>query len=171
MLESDKHALGRHGAAAILEDCLLTGNGVGACVDNATAWLTKCQVAGNRRQGVIANGDARLSLVACRVNGNGDDGARLDLGPKARVTIDQNDVNANGSDGIDILPATEAWWRWNAVQATVRQNTVSDNKGYGVVARDRVGGQPLAGPTGAVILKDNQFAGNGQGATAGVQAD
>jgi hypothetical protein len=171
MLEGNKDAWGRHAASAILEDCLLTGNGVGACVDNATAWLSKCQVASNHRQGVIANGDARLSLVACRVNGNGDDGARLDLGPKARVVVDQNDVNANGADGIDVLPVADAWWRWNAVLATVRQNTVNDNKGYGLVARDRADGRPLADPTDAVILGNNQFAGNGQGATAGVGAD
>jgi hypothetical protein len=152
-----------------LETCTLRGNRIGVSLEDAALHMLKCTVANNRQAGIAARGDSRLSLVASYVKDNGAEGVLLDLGRKARVTIYQNDLRANGGDGLRVRQAPLTWL--DRGQVLAQQNTLSGNGGYGIACVQRDGGRLLA--TSAdydrVHLEDNQYSGNGKGMAGGIE--
>lgn len=111
------------GARAVLERCTITGNTQGVYLSySSSVDMVDCDVVANAESGVFAVGASQATITRCSVSDHSDYG--IGAANSARLTVSDSILTRCGWDGAIIL--------WDRSQAVLENNTITDNRGYGV---------------------------------------
>ena len=111
------------GARAVLERCTVTGNTQGVYLSySSSVDMVDCDVVANAASGIFAAGACQATITRCSVSDHADYG--IGAANSARLTVSDSIVTRCGWDGAIIL--------WDSSQAVLENNTITNNRGYGV---------------------------------------
>ncbi len=113
----------------VINEVTLKGGKYGVKVKgNAKASIIDCTIKDNQKDGIIAEegdvkGTKRVSISKTEIRNNGRAGI---FSHKRRLSVTDNNIHDNESDGIDLEKGTSAW---------IAGNNVKDNDGSGIKVR------------------------------------
>jgi parallel beta-helix repeat protein len=111
------------GARGVLERCTVTGNTQGLYLSySSSIRMVDCDVVANVESGVFAVDTSQATITRCSFFDHSDYG--IGAANSARLTVSDSILTRCGWDGAIIL--------WDRSQAVLEDNTITDNRGYGV---------------------------------------
>ncbi len=108
---------------AVLVNCTISQNWDGINLSHSSSVeLARCRIAANERHGILADGDARLTVDRCNITDNHSTGVAA--ADSARVKMNDSRIKNNRGNGGIIL--------WDSSQVTLEGNTIAENSKFGV---------------------------------------